>query len=94
MALIAILSIIALLLACTPKLNTTMQSWVGKPEAQLLASWGAPTNREVLDGGVKVYTWVDVWYWRGQQHTCRKTFTIANGEVQQWSYADCQKGLL
>lgn len=31
------------------KTNANLQSWVGKPESQLITSWGAPT--QTLDNG-------------------------------------------
>lgn len=79
-----------LCVSCTPKIERQMRTWVGKPEAQLVSTWGAPDSKQDV-AGATVYTWTDVWYWQGQQHTCRKTFTIRGGQVETWSYTDCSR---
>lgn len=76
--------------ACTTK--SAMNSWIGRPESQLLASLGAPDNTARFPDGGKVDTWVTTWnddYWG--LHTCRKTFTVnAEGTVVDSAYTDCK----
>lgn len=73
--------------ACTTTASV-MKSWVGKPESQLLESWGAPDKDAALAYGGKVDTWVSVW---GEPpHTCRKTFTVnSEGTIVKCVYSDC-----
>ena len=72
---------------CTTTANK-MASWVGRPEADLLSSWGAPDSSANLPNGTKIYTWKQPWQdANGGFHQGRATFTVdANGNVVNWSY--------
>jgi len=67
-----------------------MESWVGKPESELLSSWGLPDSSRKLDDGRVIHTWKTSWGKRNTLRTCRQTFTIStNGKVEQWAYKGC-----
>src|ERR1700722_12737143 len=75
--------------ACTTQ-KSVMRSWVGQPESQVLASWGAPDRTAALSDGGKVDTWVSTWNNNYGLQTCRKSFTVnSQGIVTQWSFSDC-----
>jgi hypothetical protein len=75
--------------ACTTK--SAMNSWIGRPESQLLASWGAPDKTASFPDGGKVDTWVTTWSDDFGMHTCRKNFTVSGGgTVVKSEYSDCQ----
>ncbi len=65
-----------------------LQSWVGSPEARLLANWGVPTSI-VNEGPVKLLTYFKqegvyvTGYYGGWARPlfCTTTFTVNNGVV-------------
>jgi len=65
---------------------------VGRSEADLLSSWGAPDNKVELSDGSKVYTWIRI---QGNEYGVqegRQTFTIdSDGRVKSWSYDNMRK---
>ena|SRR5438093_13350754 len=66
-----------------------MDAWVGHPEYELLANWGAPDNRLERRDGSRVLRWSRDWL-DGDTHTCRKSFTIGqDGRVSAWTVSDC-----
>lgn len=90
----AALALVIFFSACTTT-KSVMKSWVGQPESQLLASWGAPDRTAALPDGGKVDTWVTVWNNSYGLQTCRKTFTLdGDGTVTQWSYSGCAEAPL
>jgi hypothetical protein len=69
-----------------------MNSWIGKPESELLTSWGAPYVSQELDDGRVVHTWRTIWGKRDNIRTCRQTFTISTkGEIESSSYRGCPR---
>lgn len=38
--------------------ETTLRSWIGKSEAQLVSSWGAPTSMETIAPGRQLFTYI------------------------------------
>jgi hypothetical protein len=86
---VAAFALVLCLDACTTK--SAMNSWIGRPESQLLASWGAPDRTARFPDGRKVDTWVTTWSDDFGLHTCRKTFTVgAEGTVLKSEYSDCK----
>jgi hypothetical protein len=75
------------------------QSWVGRPEKELLSIWGAPSRAYEADGtryltysrlGGGYYDWWGGWY--GSPFSCETTFVVASGIVQSVSHRgnDCR----
>ena len=86
---VVVLGLIVFLGACATT-TSVMKSWVGQPEAQVLASWGAPDRTAALPDGSKVDTWVTTWNNDYGLQTCRKTFTVdSEGKIIKWSYSNC-----
>ncbi len=70
--------------------SSTMESWVGKPESELLSIWGLPDSSRKLDDGRVIHTWKTIGGKRNSVRTCRQTFTIStNGKVEHWGYKGC-----
>jgi hypothetical protein len=66
-----------------------MDAWIGHPEHELLAHWGAPDIRLEHRDGSRVLRWTRDWI-DGDTHTCRKSFTIGrDGRVSAWTVSDC-----
>ena len=85
----AVLALVVLFGACATQ-KSVMESWVGKPESDLLARWGAPDRTAEISNGGKVDTWVTEWNNNYGLQTCRKTFTMdGDGIVVQWAYSGC-----
>ena len=77
-----------LLSACTT--GSTMKSWVGAPERELIASWGAPDRTVKLPDGAKLDTWITKSPSKSGVHSCEKTFTVdSQGKVTESSYRGC-----
>jgi len=88
---VALVALAVSLAACVST-STVMKSWVGKPESDLLSTWGSPDSSRRLDDGRVVHTWTTMWNDQYKVHTCRKTFTIAtDGTVERWSFSDCPR---
>ena len=86
MKLLSTILVLTLLVGCRSP-GKAMASWVGKPEAQLIASWGAPDSSMRLDDGSKVLTWKRIWSNHYHVGEGRQSFVISvNGMVQSWSY--------
>jgi hypothetical protein len=77
------------------RLSTTMQEWVGKPDAELIAQWGAPDRTATLGDTARVLTWITTWNSAddGEPPTmteCRRSFTISRaGQITRWSAGGC-----
>jgi len=85
---------VAVAIAATSCVTTSreMKSWVGKPESELLISWGAPHSSQKQDDGRVLYTWRTIWGKRDNIRECLQTFTVsANGEVEDSSYEGCPR---
>ncbi len=75
---------LAVFSACATR--ALMNNWVGKPESQLLAAWGAPDKHAALADGGKTDTWVT----QSLLHDCERTFTVnPKGTIVGWTYNDC-----
>jgi len=78
--------LVCCLLGCRSP-GAAMQAWVGRTEADLLSSWGAPDSAVTLGDGSKVYTWKRI---RGNQDVYkegRQSFVISpDGTVKSFSY--------
>ncbi len=85
----AAFALVVCLDACTTK--SAMNSWIGRPDSQLITSWGTPDRTASFPDGAKVDTWVTTWRDDFGMHTCRKTFTVgAGGAVVKAEYSDCK----
>ena len=85
----AAVALVVCLDGCTTK--AAMNSWIGRPESQLIASWGAPDKTGSFPDGRKVDTWITTWSDDFGLHTCRKVFTVsAQGTVLKSEYSDCE----
>lgn len=82
---------LALLFSACTTTASVMKSWVGKPENQVLARWGAPDRQVALADGGKVDTWVTTGGTAEYGlHTCRQTFTVnSEGTIVKWAYNGC-----
>ena len=77
----------------TPKVNpydAVLNSWIGKPENELISRWGVPV-RVYESGGYKYLTFGGkdgVVYMRGIAFPvgCTTTMTIYQGRVSTWRY--------
>jgi hypothetical protein len=79
-------------LASCVSTSSVMSSWVGKPESELLSSWGSPDSSRRLDDGRVVHTWTTMWNDQYSVHTCRQTFTVSStGTVERWSHNGCSR---
>ena len=86
--------LLAIALSATSCASTSreMKSWIGKPETELLTSWGPPYASQELDDGRVVHTWRTIWGKRDNIRTCRQTFTIsAKKEIESSSYRGCPR---
>jgi hypothetical protein len=86
--------LVAIAMSATSCASTSseMKSWIGKPETELLTSWGAPYASQELDDGRVVHTWRTIWGKRDNIRTCRQTFTISTKkEVEGSSYRGCPR---
>jgi hypothetical protein len=88
--------------ATEEKYAAQMQGWVGRPERELLATWGAPYRAYESDGTryltyarlslIPVGGYYDRWdSWYGSSArtmalSCETTFVVANGIVQSFSH--------
>src|SRR5690349_3843500 len=95
-----IASALVMLAGCSVhRLSTVMDPWVGKPEADLVAKWGAPDRRADLAGGEAVLTWV-----KGREsalnpdgesashRSCQVSVRVSAAHViQSWSSVGCPK---
>src|ERR1700756_5617440 len=82
--------VVAILLGGCATTSATMKSWVGAPEDELVASWGAPDTTATLPDGNKLDTWVTKPTNQSGVHVCAKAFTVdSQGKVTQWS---CSSG--
>lgn len=73
----------AVVLALTGCAAQTMETWLGHPETEVLASWGVP-DRTAESGGRKFLTW-DIRGGAGQI-VCISTFVVgADGLVESYS---------
>lgn len=71
-----------------------MQSWIGKPESELLSRWGPPDATATTNEGKKIVTWKHTWAHGNNIYTCRRTFTVGSGVLERWSaVGDCPKQL-
>jgi hypothetical protein len=69
--------------------KSAMQSWIGRPESDLVTQWGAPHRSTDTRDGKRVLTWEKRWGECGQ-NTCRQSFTVdETGIIRQWSYDGC-----
>ncbi len=69
--------------------KSTMASWVGQAEEELIAAWGAPTRSVTLANGTRVHTWESP-YGRNGQRLCRQSFTLSNaGRILSFSLQGC-----
>jgi len=69
-----------------------MKYWVGKPETELLTSWGPPNASQQLDDGRVVHTWRTIWGKRDNVRTCLQTFTVsAKKKIEGSSYRGCPR---
>ncbi len=63
-----------------------MKSWLGHPETELLASWGAP-DKSARSGSTKIHTW------DGQnlygQIICTTSFVIGADHIVESYSTDC-----
>ena len=83
---------LAMILTGRTTTGADMSAWVGKPESELLSSWGAPDSSAPLVEGGKVDTWVTNWNSGYNLRTCRKSFTIDNqGNIARYSFSDCKR---
>jgi hypothetical protein len=86
--------LLAIAMSATSCASTTreMNFWVGKPESELLASWGPPNASRQLDDGRVVHTWRTIWGKRDNVRTCLQTFAIsAKKEIESSSYRGCPR---
>ena len=86
--------LLAIAMSATSCASTSreMKSWIGKPETELLTSWGPPYASLQLDDGRVVHTWRSIWGKRDNVRTCLKIFTIStDGEVEGSSYRGCAR---
>ena len=82
---------IALAAGCVTTVTTqsTLQSWVGHSETELVSSWGAPNAAIDTRDGNRILTWDAYWGDYGQS-LCRKSVTVdGGGTVVAWSYHGC-----
>ncbi len=79
------------LTGCVHRLSSTMNAWVGKDEAALVSSWGAPDLTAPLSDGSRVLTWVNTWRdAASEKMECRRSFTVSPaGKVLKWSANGC-----
>lgn len=85
---------VAIAMSATSCVSTSgeMKSWIGKPESELLTSWGAPYSSQELDDGRIVHTWRTIWGKRDNVRECLQTFTVsANKKVADSSYEGCPR---
>jgi hypothetical protein len=88
----AVLFVIAIAATSCASTSHEMKSWIGKPEAELLTSWGPPYASQQLDDGRVVHTWRTIWGKRDNIRTCRQTFTISPDKaVESSSYRGCPR---
>ena len=68
--------------------KSTMDSWLGSKESDLLGKWGAPNAKMDTREGDRVLTWETPW---GRDHNlCRKSFTIdESGIITRYAYSGC-----
>lgn len=65
--------------------STTLGSWVGHGEAELVSQWGAPDRSLELKDGSRVLTWE-----RNGRNGCIPSFTVdSSGVVRNWSHRNC-----
>ena len=70
--------------------GSTTNKWIGKPESELLASWGQPDNTANLPDGRKILSW-DSYYSTNQVVPCRQSFTIGvDGKVEDLISSNCE----
>lgn len=69
--------------------KSSMQSWVGQTESELISAWGAPTRTMQLADGTRVHTWESP-YGKNGQRLCRQSFTIdSDGRIVSFSLQGC-----
>ncbi len=59
--LFSMLGAAALLTACqpsVPKFERYLSTWIGKSEAQLVTTWGAPTNMETIAPNRQIFVYI------------------------------------
>ena len=85
--------LLVLLSGCAQRVNSNdavLNSWLGKPENQLISSWGPPIN-VYESGGYKYLTFggtraVVYMYGAAVPVSCKTTMTIYQGRVSNWRY--------
>lgn len=68
----------------------TLQTWVGTPEAGLVAKWGAPDSSYRADDGTRLLTYSEVRKYNAEGVTltgrCKTTFKVEQGTVTGFSF--------
>lgn len=88
--------LLVLLSGCAPTAPTAssydavLNSWLGKPENELISRWGPPIN-VYESGGYKYLTFggtraVVYMYGAAVPVSCKTTMTIYQGRVSNWHY--------
>jgi hypothetical protein len=79
----------SILSACGPIPGYQMNVYRGQPVSAVIAKFGSPTARTVMDGN-EVYYWSNIPFISGQTHFCR-IWTIVDKQniITNWGYEGC-----
>jgi hypothetical protein len=81
---------VSILSACVgPIPGYQMSAYRGQPVSAVIAKFGSPTARTVMDDN-EVYYWSNIPFISGQTHFCR-IWTIVNKQeiITNWGYESC-----